>query len=107
MTKTPANKGLKYPVEILTDREVQRLIGACSHRAPTGIRNRALITILYRGGLRISEALSLLPKDLDPDAGTVRVLNGKGSKARTVGLDPLSFAVISRWLDVRHRRGMK
>jgi site-specific recombinase XerD len=79
MTKVPANKGLKYPVEILTDREVQALIGACSHCAPTGVRNRALLTILYRGGVRISEALALQPKDLDPESGTVRVLNGKGA----------------------------
>ena len=102
MTRTPANKGQRYPVEVLRDLEVQRLIGACSHRAPTGIRNRALITILYRGGLRISEALCLSPKDLDPEAGTVRVLNGKGGKSRTVGPDHASFAVIQRWLEVRH-----
>ncbi|MHC4404387.1 MAG: hypothetical protein ACYTG0_32430, partial [Planctomycetota bacterium] len=39
-------------------------MAACSKRAPTGIRNRALIAILYRGQLRISEALALKPKDL-------------------------------------------
>ncbi len=91
MGREPTNKGLKYPAEILTGEEVKGLINACSNRAPTGIRNRALIVILYRAGLRIDEALSLRPKDLDPDAGMIRILNGKGSKARTVGLDPDSL----------------
>ncbi len=102
----PPNKGNKYPAEILTTDEVVSLINACSNRAPTGIRNRALIIILYRAGLRIDEALSLKPKDLDLDAGSVRILNGKGSKARTVGLDPDSFAYVARWLDVRRARGI-
>ena len=79
--------------------EVRALIKACSNRAPTGIRNRALLVLLYRGGLRLSEALRLYPKDLDRDAGTVTVLVGKGGKRRTIGLDPGAFAVVERWLD--------
>ena len=75
---TPANKGRKYPAEPLTEKEVRSLLAKCSGRAPTGIRNRALLTVLYRGGLRISEALALEPKDLDSKEGTIRVLHGKG-----------------------------
>ena len=56
---------------------------------PTGLRNRALLTVLYRAGLRISEALELRPKDLDLISGTVRVLCGKGGKARTVASTPV------------------
>ena len=102
----PANKGQRYPAEILTSDEVKALIRACSSRAPTGIRNRGLIVVLYRGGLRISEALALKLKDLDRDAGTIRVLHGKGDRARTVGLDPTAFAVIERWLDRRSSLGI-
>ncbi len=102
----PANKGQKYPAEPLTKTEVETLLQACSNRAPTGLRNRALIALLWRGGLRISEALALHLKDLDPAAGSVRVLRGKGNKARVVGLDPPAFAVVERWLDARKRRGI-
>lgn len=102
-SRVSSNKGRKFPAEVLTEDEVQRLIRACSSRAPTGIRNRALIVLLYRGGLRIAEALSLLPKDLDREAGTVRVLRGKGSKARTIGMDAGAFAIIERWLDTRKK----
>ena len=106
MTRVPPNKGKKCPAEVLTNPEVQRLIRACSHRAPTGIRNRALIVVLYRGGLRIEEALSLYPKDLDPAARAISVLNGKGRKARTAGLEYAAFAVIQLWLDVRKKMGI-
>ena len=85
---------------------MRALIKACSNRAPTDIRNRALLVALYRGGLRVSEALGLHPKDLDRAAGTVTVLRGKGGKRRTIGLDAGAFAVVERWLDVRAKRGI-
>ena len=94
-------RGQRLPAEPMTAHEVEALIRACSNRAPTGVRNRALIVLLWRGGLRISEALALRPKDLDANRGTVRVLHGKGDKARTIGLDPGAWAVIQRWLDRR------
>ena len=78
---------MKLAAEPLTRAEVNALLAQCSRRAPTGIRNRALITVLYRTGLRIFEALALQPKDVDLDNGTLRVLHGKGDKMRTVGLD--------------------
>jgi site-specific recombinase XerD len=99
--KKPWNKGRKLPAEPLTHDEVKALLKACSNRAPTGIRNRALIVLFYRGGLRLKEALSLMPKDCDTKQGTVRVLHGKGDKARFVGLDPEASAVLQRWLDRR------
>src|SRR5438445_12476242 len=104
--RRPANKGKRYPAEILTPDEVRALVKACSNRAPTGIRNRALLVLLYRGGLRVSEALRLYPKDLDRAAGTVTVLVGKRAKRRTIGLDAGAFAVIERWLDKRAALGI-
>ncbi len=104
--RPPANKGRTYPAEILTPDEVRALVKACSSRAPTGVRNRALLVLLYRGGLRIAEALGLQPKDVDRAAGTVTVLRGKGGKRRTLGLDPGAFAFLAHWLDVRAKRGI-
>ncbi|MGI8749969.1 MAG: tyrosine-type recombinase/integrase [Thermoleophilaceae bacterium] len=104
--RRPANAGQTYPVEVLTAREVSGLLNACSKRAPTGLRNRALIVVLYRGGLRLAEALDLMPKDIDEAAGAVTVLRGKGKKRRVTGLDPTAFAVLERWLAERRRRGL-
>ena len=70
----------------------------CGRYAPTGLRDRALIVLLYRAGLRINEALSLYLKDLDLTDGCIRVLNGKGGRSRTVGVPNLG---------VRERRNLK
>ncbi len=102
-----SNKGKRLPPEPLTPEEVTRLLRAPSTRAPTGVRNRALLVVLYRAGLRISEALALRPKDLDRARGTLRVLHGKGDKSRTVGMDPDAFAALERWLDRRAFLGVK
>lgn len=99
-------KGKKLPTEWLAQDEVFVLMRACSRRAPTGIRNRALLAVLYRTGLRISEALDLKPKDLDPDNGVLRVMHGKGDIDRTVGMDPTAFAVVEKWLEVRKKLGV-
>jgi site-specific recombinase XerD len=102
----PANKGRRYPAEILTADEVRSLIQACSARAPTGIRNRALLAVLYGTGLRLGEALALYPKDIDVGTGTITVLHGKGDRRRTVGIDPGALAFVERWIDARRGLGI-
>jgi integrase/recombinase XerD len=90
----------RLPPEILTNEEVGRLLAACAD-TPTGLRNRALIALMYRAGLRVGEALDLYPKDVDAIAGTIRVLHGKGDRSRTVGVDAGALAVLGQWLEVR------
>jgi len=99
-------KGTKLPPEPLGREEVNALMAACSNRAPTGIRNRALLVVLWRGMLRINEALNLKPADFNATTGTVRVLNGKGRKARTVALNIEAAALVARWLDRRQAFGI-
>jgi site-specific recombinase XerD len=105
-SRAATNAGKRFPAEILTEAEVAALLKACSPKAPTGIRNRALISVMYRAGLRVSEALALCPKDVDSENGSVTVLHGKGNKRRTVGLDPGAFAVLARWMDRRTALGL-
>jgi integrase len=95
----------RRPPEVLSEPEAIALIRACSSRAPTGVRNRALIAVLWRSGLRISEALALELRDVDLEAGTLRVRHGKGDKSRTVGVDEQTAALLARWLDRRRRLG--
>lgn len=102
----PRQRTESRPVEILSAEEVKALLRACSGRAPTGIRNRAMIALGWRGGLRLGEVLALYPKDLDREAGTVNILRGKGGKQRTIGLDPAAFALVERWLDKRSELGL-
>jgi site-specific recombinase XerD len=92
----------KWTVEILTRAELDALLRACNRRSPSGLRDRALIALLYGSGLRIAEALALRPRDVGLDAGTLRVHNGKGGKARTSAIESGMAAIVREWLD--HRR---
>jgi site-specific recombinase XerD len=94
------------PEELLTSDEARVLIRAASSRAPTGVRNRALIASMYRAGLRPGEALALAPGDLDLQAGTALVPARKGGGRRLVGLDAGVRDLLERWLARREQRGI-
>jgi site-specific recombinase XerD len=102
-----ANAGRTFPPEPLTPDEVAAVIGSCSARSRTGIRNRALLTLLYRSGLRISEALALKPSDVDLKRHTCRVLHGKGDKATVRGFHPTATDALARWIDTRKALGLR
>jgi integrase len=75
--RPPRNKELRYPADPPTVQEiiaVMREAGTDRH----GARLRALIVVLWRGGLRIQEALALNERDLDPRRGSLLVRHGKG-----------------------------
>lgn len=103
---SPANAGRRYPPQVLTAAELEQLLRACSRRGAAGPRNRALIVVLWRVGLRVSEALALLPIDVDAQAGTVHVRDGKGHRDRVVGIDSQALAVVEGWLERRRRLGI-
>jgi len=92
------------PSEVYTQEEVAKLIKACSYRAPTGIRNRALIALLYSSGLRLSEALALRPHDIDTGRGVVHVRRGKGGKSRRAGLFLFAVPWLAAWTAVREQQ---
>ena len=101
-----AGKVPRLDADLLTANEIDRLLRACSHRAPTGIRNRAMIAVAWRSGLRIGEVLALRPKDIDLDSGMLVVQHGKGDKRRVVGVDVGTTALLARWLEARGKRGI-
>jgi site-specific recombinase XerD len=76
---------------------VMRAAGEDTH----GARIRALVVILWRAGLRISEALALAETDLEPQRGSILVRRGKGGKRREVGMDDWAWEHIEPW---RQRR---
>jgi len=98
---------MKYPPEPLTPSEASALIDAADVRRVSGMRDRALLTLLYRSGLRCSEGLALRTWDVDTDGGTVRVMRGKGDKNRTVGMDARAFKVIDEWRGQRTAAGIE
>jgi site-specific recombinase XerD len=96
----------RLDADLLTTQDIERLLRVCSNRAPTGVRNRAFLALAWRSGLRIGELLSLRPKDVDLDSGTLVVQHGKGDKRRVVGLDAGTSALVARWLEFRRKRNI-
>jgi Phage integrase family len=96
----PRNKGMRYPPDPPTVEEIIAVMRAAGE-APDGVRLRAMIVMLWRAGLRISEALALNETDLDDDRGAVLVRHGKGDKRREVGMDRWAWSHLEPWLAVR------
>jgi integrase/recombinase XerD len=103
----PTNVGRRFPSEILSHEEARALLYAPSSRAPTGIRNRAIIAAMYGAGLRVQETLDLRPSNINVDECSIRVLHGKGDEARTVGIDEGALLHVVRWMDLRRARRVK
>lgn len=98
--KPPGNKGRRYPPDMPTPSEMVLLLNGCTSR-PSGRRLRALIVLLWRTGMRISEALQLEEHDLDRPTGAITIRRGKGGKARIVGMDEWAWDEIESWLEYR------
>ena len=73
----------------------------CAGATPYGLRARALVVLLWRAGLRVSEALALAESGLDRSTGGVLVRLGKGGKRRHVGMDPSGWQQLQPWLEHR------
>jgi site-specific recombinase XerD len=91
----------RLDADVLTTTEIEALLQQCSRRAATGIRNRAILALAWRCGLRVSEVLGLEVKDIDLDGGRVTIRHGKGDKMRIIGLDSGTAALVSQWLAAR------
>lgn len=98
--RTPHNKGLRYPPDPPTVEEIITVMRAAGEDAD-GVRLRALIIVLWRAGLRISEALALAETDLDPGRGAILVRQGKGGKRREVGMDRWAWEQLQPWIELR------
>jgi site-specific recombinase XerD len=94
-----AKRGTTF-AHLLTAEDVHGLVKALG-KSPTGLRNATIVTVLWRSGLRVQEALDLLLRDVDIDGGEFHVRHGKGDVARTVPADRQTIERVRHWLDVR------
>ncbi len=77
--------------------QVEKLLGAPDPETPLGLRDRALLELLYGTGARISEAVGLDIDDLDRTAGLVK-LDGKGGKQRIVPVGSYAGRAVAAYL---------
>lgn len=82
----------------LSEREVESLIGRPRSDTPTGLRDAALLEVLYATGLRVSELIGLTLDQLDLEAPLIRT-KGKGSKERLVPIGRSALRVLTTYLE--------
>jgi integrase/recombinase XerD len=100
----------RYLPETLNELQVEQLLNSVATNHPLGLRNRAMVELLYASGLRISELTNARLENLDLDSGTIRV-TGKGNKTRIVPVGKKAREAITAYLQgerpgmVRKRTG--
>ena len=84
--------------KFLTMKEVEALLAAPDVGDPRGVRDRAMLEVLYGSGLRVSELIALRPKDVNLDEGFL-LCRGKGGKERIVPLGRSGCRAVRRYLN--------
>jgi hypothetical protein len=98
--RAPGNKGQRYAADPPTVDEIIAVMRHAGH-ARYGNRLNGLIVVLWRSGLRISEALSLIETDLEERRGSILVRHGKNDRRRQVGMDAWGWTALGPWLAER------
>ncbi len=88
--------GLALP-KILTIAEIEALLEAPDQSTPRGLRDSAMLEIMYGAGLRVSELILLQLQDVNLEANFVRIM-GKGSKERLVPIGSMAQAMTLKWI---------
>jgi integrase/recombinase XerD len=89
-------KPQRFP-KTLTEADVEALLAVPDIASPLGLRDRAMLEMLYATGLRVSELVALKLVEINQDMGVVRVF-GKGSKERMVPMGEEASAWLTRYL---------
>jgi site-specific recombinase XerD len=95
--RAPRNKGQRCPADPPTVDEIVAVMRQ-ARQARHGHRLSGLIVVLWRAGLRIQEALSLIETDLDQRRGSILVRHGKNDRRREVGMDAWVWTALEPWL---------
>ena len=95
----PPKRAPRFP-KSLSEHDVEALLAAPDTTTPMGLRDRAMLELLYATGLRVSELVAVKIFEVNLDAGVVRAM-GKGSKERLVPLGEEAAEWISAYLKER------
>jgi integrase/recombinase XerD len=90
--------------KFLSEEEMEKLLLAPDIKTDAGIRDRALLELMYAAGLRVSELCTLRAADIELDAALVRC-RGKGSKERRIPIGKSAIHWLQRYLSVRKQFG--
>lgn len=92
-----AKQAERHP-KTLSERDVENMLAAPNVETTLGLRDRAMLELLYASGLRVSELVAVKTVEVSLDDGVVRVTAGKGAKTRLVPFGQEASAWIERYL---------
>ena len=90
----------RYLPEVLSVQEVDDIIASVDTSTPAGLRDRAILEVLYGCGLRVSEAAGLRLSDIFAKEGFLRIV-GKGDKERIIPLGEMAAEALETWYGAR------
>ena len=90
--------------KFLSEDEMERLLLAPDIKTDIGVRDRALLELMYAAGLRVSELCGLRAADVELDAALIRC-HGKGSKERRIPIGKSAVHWLQRYLGIRKQFG--
>ncbi len=93
-----------YPTSVLTPEECERLVLAFSEKSTSGARNRAIVSLAWRGGLRHSELVALKPGDYNAVMNELTVWSTSQNAGRRISLDPETNFFFALWMGERTAR---
>jgi integrase/recombinase XerD len=97
MQNLKAPRSFKGLPRLLNPAQVEALLAAPDPKTLYGLRDRAILELLYATGLRVSELGALRPRDLDMEVGLLRCM-GKGSKERLVPMGRVAGLCVNEYL---------
>lgn len=89
----------RLPKAVLSEREIEQVFAQADLSEPLGLRDRAMMEVLYSTGIRRAELAALGLYDIDADRGAVTVRLGKGRKDRTIPIGERALHWLGRYLD--------
>ena len=90
----------RYLPEVLSVKEVDEIIASVDTSTPMGLRDRAILEVLYGCGLRVSEAVNLRISNIYSKEAFLRIV-GKGDKERIVPLGEMAAEALDAWFGAR------
>ena len=97
--KIPVKKAPQKEISYLKTDGVKLLIDQIDTLSPSGLRDHAMLTLLYTTGIRVSELINIKVKDISLSAPPTLLVHGKGQKSRYVPLIEEAVGILQNYID--------
>jgi len=98
--KVKKRRAKKLP-KALNPQQVEKLLAPIKIKCSTGLRNKTILLVMLKAGLRVSEVTNLTPADVDLSKGMILVQQGKGGRDRVIPIGEELMEWLNRWDETR------